>query len=389
MLRYLKSLCILGCLILSACQVGIAPQVITPSTGNVATHVETAVTSTNLRTVAPTEIQETPTFFIGKILPTLLYLQGNKLLEQAGDKTENEIASLPDAGPIKAAFRTGNILLVLREQGIQRLNMDNGLTDMIFSFDKLAMNGKMISTSDGFKVFFLATVTDSQAAFSFTSKVGFYDFNSETINPVLTYSQNLRILGLTKDNLGLYLLPIGQDPGFGKIFLFDIKNGEIAKEIAFRGELFASLAPDTRLLATMTRNAESLDTLENMISVYDLPSLPVTPPRTYKLPNAPSHITSVLWSPDSQILYTLLLSGDYYEEPVKSYGLWRLDIGSGEMSQLSNVTDVAFYLDQISANGEWLLLRHESKDEAIWVNTHTGEQQTIGLPANAVLVNGQ
>ncbi|OGN75732.1 MAG: hypothetical protein A2X25_02910 [Chloroflexi bacterium GWB2_49_20] len=329
-----------------------------------------------------------PTVSSDVTLPALFYILDNKLFEQVGDPPGKEIANLPDADQILAAFRTGNILLVMREQGIQRLKLSDSTTEMIFNFDKPARYGNFISASEGHNVFFITIVDDPQAEFSMACKVGFYDLNLDTITPVITYPNAMRILGSTKDNLGLYLLYTGQSTDFGRIFLVDIKKGEIAQELAFQGELVASLAPDGRLLATLN---PSYDPLENTLGIFDLTSLPGTPPRTYKLPKAPSFIPgSFLWSPDSRILYFNLMSGYYWDAPPSGpepYGLWQLDTESGEMSQPSNGTEAAFYLERISTDGEWLLLR--GREEVIWVNAYTGAQKAIGLPGNAFLVGGQ
>jgi len=329
-----------------------------------------------------------PTVSSDVILPALFYILDSKVFEQVGDPPGKEVADLADAGPILAAFQTGEVLLVMGEQGIQRLKLSDSTIEKIFNFDKPARYGNFISASDGHNVFFIIIVDDPQAEFTSSCQVGFYDLNLDVITPVITYPNAMRILGSAKDNRGLYLLYTGQSTDFGRVFLVDIQKGEIIKEIAFQGELIASLAPDGSYLATLN---PSYDNLENTIGVFDITSSPGTPPRTFKLPNEPSFVPgNFLWSPDSRILYFNLWADHYWDVPASGpvpYGLWQLELESGKMSQPSHGTEISFNLERISSDGEWLLLR--DRDGVIWVNAYSGAQKAIGLPENAILVGGQ
>jgi hypothetical protein len=320
-------------------------------------------------------------------LPALFYILNNKIFEQAGNPPGKEVADLAD-DPILAAFQSGEVLLVMHEQGIQRIRLSDGTTDMIFNFDKPAMYGNFVSSRDGQKIFFTTAVNDPQAEFGTASQVGFHDINLDAITPVITIPDSLGVLGQTKDNLDLYLLFFGMDTALGRIFQVDIQKGEIIKELAFQGELIASLAPDGSHLATLN---PSYDPLENTIGVFDLNSSPGTAPRIFKLPNEPSFVPgNFLWSPDSRILYFNLWADHYWDVPASGpvpYGLWQLELESGKMSQPSRGTEIVFNLERISSDGEWLLLR--DRDGVIWVNAHTGAQKAIGLPENAILVGGR
>ena len=392
MLRYLKIIGILGCLFLCACQAGNPPADITPTNGTSTAPIVNTPSPSPIPSTTPTIAIATtlpnPTVSSDVTLPALYYFMDNKVYEQAGDPPGKEIADLPEADQILGTFRTGNILLVMRAQGIQRIKLNDGTTEMIFNFDKLAMYGDYVSASDGPNVFFYIIVDDPQAEFSSGCEVYYYDFKLDTITPVITYPNTMRVLGLTTDKDGLYLLYTGQSTDFGRVFLVDIQKGEITKEIAFQGELIVSLAPDGSHLATLN---PSYDPLENTVGVYDLTSSPGTPPRTFKLPKDPSFVPgNFLWSPDSRILYFNLWAGHYWDVPASGpvpYGLWQLELESGEMSQPSFGTEIVFNLERISTDGEWLLLR--SRDGVIWVNAFSGAQKAIGLPENAILIGGE
>ena len=319
------------------------------------------------------------------ILPSLFYILDNKLFEQVGDPPGREIARLPGTDRINAVFRTGNILLVMRQEGIHRLELSDGTSEMIFKFDRPATTGGFFSFGDGTRVFYLAGSDDAQAEAGTASQVGLYDLNLETITPVITYTKNMGFLGTTVDNLSLYFYYLDLDTTLGSIFLVDIQKGEIIQELAFQGDWHTSLARDGRHLVTLN---PYYDPVENTLDIYDLTSSPGSPPRIFKLPNAPSQIFGTfIWSPDSRIIYFLLMSGHYTDDiaVVKPYGVWHLDIGSGEMSLLSNMNEVPFFLERISKDGEWLFLRCGNK--AIWVNAYTGAQKAFELPENIMLVD--
>ena len=245
---------------------------ITPSMTPSPSQTLTPAPTITIATVLPN-----PTVSSDVTLPALFYILDNKVYEQVSDPPGNEIADLTDDGPILAAFQSGEVLLVMREQGIQRIKLSDGTTDIIFSFDIPAMYGEFVYARDGQNIFFTTAVDDPQAEFGTANKVGFYDLNLDTITPVITIPDRIRILGQTEDNLGLYLLFFGMDTALGRIFLVDIQKGEIVQELAFQGELIASLAPDGNHLATMN---PSNDPVESTLGVYDLTSSPGTPPLT-------------------------------------------------------------------------------------------------------------
>jgi hypothetical protein len=65
----------------------------------------------------------------------------------------------------------------------------------------------------------------------------------------------------------------------------------------------------------------------------------------------------------------------------------KLDVSTGAIQQFSTVSAASFYLECITADGEWLLLRGQS--QVIWVDAHSGAQKALDFPENAFLVDGQ
>ena len=297
-------------------------------------------------------------------------------MEQTPGEDARLVAEIPEAGPVHSALKSGNTLLILREGGLQRVSLADGSNEVLSRFDSPVRFGDLILAGDGEQVLYSAVVDDPAGDFGWRTAVGIYSLDDNSTRQVLSSPQNLRVLGLTSDGLGLYLLPVGQDPDFGSLLLVELERGEAIKELLVYGSLFAALAPDGRLLATMGP--------ESMLNLYDLQALPPAL-RTYALPEAPSYIAGLSWSPDSGSLYFLLNPGSFWDAPVSSLGLWRLDIASGGISQVAAIQEAAMHIRTISPDGGWLLLEHESQLDAMWINLSTGESLTFNRLEGALV----
>lgn len=314
--------------------------------------------------------------------PALYYIQRNQLLELITGEAPKTLWELPEAGQVKNAIQVDNILLTLREGGIQRVDLADGVSELLFKPDLPVLFGDFLLTNQD-QILYSAVIDDPSVIFGFRTLIGTYRMYDGILNPSLSLPQNMQVLGLTLDGRGLYLLPIGQDSEFNSVRLFDLISGEMEKELPVEGSRYASLAPNVRLLATASQSFALNDRFEGMIKLYDLPSLPLTPPRTLALPQAPSHVTGLIWSPDSGSLYFLLNPGNPWDEPPGSYGLWRLEVTSGEFSQVIPLQQTGFNLRGLSPDGQWLLLDHESKPGALLVNQLTGNILAFTHPNDA------
>lgn len=314
--------------------------------------------------------------------PVLYYIQKNRLLKLVAGEATQELGELPEAGPIKNAIQIGNILLVLREEGIQRVDLTDSTCESLFESETQILFGDFVMIGQD-QVLYSAVIDDPSVVFGFRTLIGAYRLDEDRLYPMLSLPQNLRVLGLDMNGRGLYLLPVGQDPDFTSVRLFDLISGEMEKEFPIEGSGYASLAPNGRLLATASQSAISNDRFEGVINLYDLPSLPLTPPRILNLPQAPSHVSGLVWSPDGNCLFFLLNPGNTWDEPSEPYGLWRLMLASGEFSQVVPIHQTGFQLRSISPDGQWLLLEHESKPGALLVNQLTSDILAFTRPDGA------
>lgn len=372
------------CVLLSACMPQEVGRETIPSeeilfTSTASEEKTPAELASSTPTGTPSGINLTPIPTI--IFPIFVYLEGEVLMEQIGSNAPEHIIDLPESGPIKDAVLVGETLHLLREQGIQRIRLSEGKSDILLRFDMPILEGGMIFAADYPRILYYATESTQETL------IGYFGLDEDTVHPMPSLPQNFHILGMTKDGQGLYGLPIGQDPEFGKVLLIDLEQGDIARELPIQGILFAALAPDARRLATFAQRPDPSGRLESVIHLYDLPSLPLTLPRVFALPNAPSYVGfgGLRWSPDSQRLYFMLVENIYEASATTSYGLWRLAVESGATDQVAPISDPIFHMTSISPDGEWIVLMHETSDEAILVQLQTGEVQSFSVPVNAIV----
>jgi len=329
-------------------------------------------------------IQPTPAIF-----PKFLFPSGNSIEQQIGSYAPEALVNLPDAGKLLAASQVGDTALLLTEMGLQRVLVNEKQVTTVLNFNPPIMYGQLIPAKAIASIIYAAIKGDLSTPFAASTVIGAYQM-SGTIHEITSFPQPVRILGLTPDNKGLYCLPVGQDMAFGNILIVDIEKGTITGDLFFRGYALASLAPDSRLLATVTRQPDSSGGMVSMIGIYDLfSSLPATSSRTFLLPLSPSHAGDFLWSSDSQKLYFLDLPG-YEEYTTTSNGLWYLDVQTGKIEKIASVPDPAFFLKGISPDGEWILLMHQiSPGEAFVIRLPDGKTQSFMIDIHALFVGWQ
>ncbi|MBE0411353.1 MAG: hypothetical protein IBX69_16645 [Anaerolineales bacterium] len=382
MVKYTFSFWFFLCILLSACMPqGIGTETIRTEEERSPSTPPEEKTSVELGTLTPTGTTPMSSTARKIISPVFVFLEGDALMEQVSSNAPKHIIDLPELGPIKDAALVGEALHLLREQGIQRIYLSEGKSDIMERFDIPMLEGGMIFAAEYYRIVYY--VTDSGQE----SIIGYYDLDENSVYPTFSFPQNLRILGMTVDGRGLYVLPIGQDPEFNKVLLLDLEQEVISRELPVRGVSFAVLASDAHQLATFAQSPDPSGQLESVIHLYDLPSLPLTPPRVFTLPNAPSYVGfgGLHWSPDSQSLHFMLVENIYEAPDTTSYGLWRLDVESGATNQVAPISDPIFHTVSISPDGEWIVLMHEMNDEAILVHLQTAEVQSFSVPVNAIV----
>lgn len=368
-------------ILLSACQAGVEVPTRPPT--------KVTVTPTASPTVVPpsespasTMLSATPILSFPAPPPPLLYIHQDKLLQRTESEAPRLLADLPDAGAVLDARRLNDVVLVLREQGLQRVRLADGSTDLL-RFNVPARSGAL--TPDGIQAIYEVGVNDPQAEFGMGTRIKLYQVGTGKVQAVLYVTQTVQVLGLTADGHGLYLLPRGQDPAIWGVLVAALESGAIEAELPIYGDLIASLAPNGRFIATTAP--------QDILYLFDLASEPLKVHRV-KFPNAPSHVRGLVWAPDGRLLYFSLLAGNFYDydpdNPPTFYGLWRLHVESGVLSQVAALAEAENQPVTISPDGQWLLLRYVRK--GMWTDTVTivhlpsGASESFTLPVMAIVV---
>lgn len=318
--------------------------------------------------------------------PPLLCIYQDKLIEyiiSAAPRCQ-QLADLPDAGEILAATVMGDAVFVLCEQGLQRVRLADGSCDLVLRFEVPARFGQIMPTADGDRLLYSTTVDDASAPFGTGTYIGLYQVSKGKEQVKLHFRHDEQVLGLTADGRGLYFLPRGQDSSFGRLLMAALDTGQVESELSVGGIVPTALSHDSRHLAMASLRSTSADEHEDVLNLYDLTSRPPAL-HQFAFPHAPSHTRWLLWSPDSRFLYFVLWSGPSWGYPMTSYGLWRLDMKLGTLSQVAAVTEHPLWPKIITFEGQWLLLQHETKGLAVVIHVPSGAYQYLTLPAGSVV----
>jgi len=356
---------------------------------------EATIINTASPTVIPpieTPIPPTPTPFFPFQPPPFIYLYENKLFEQTGGKAPRVLVDLPDAGEVLDARRFNEVVLISREQGLHQVR----LQDLKVQFVPSLHCALMIKEGD--QVICEMYEDDPSAEFSTGTRISLYDIESSTIRTMIYYTRTVSVVGLTIDGSGLYLIPVGQEPGFGELLLADLNSGRIKARYDVWGEgyLWPSLAPNKRFLATDSfyifdllsqptehREVERVIMPSGRMGEITKVTLSIEY-RQVKFPNQPCFPVAMWWSPDSRALYFVLHPGYPWEELVGSYGLWRYDLETETLLQMVLGEPDQEPFVTFSPDGQWVLLRHSNKDVMTRIHLPTGAVESFILPTVAV-----
>ena len=333
----------------------------------------------------------TPSISKDPTSPPLLYIADNQLFQRQADNTTRMVASLGEEGEVFSAIRVKEAIFVLRKNGLQRVEIGSGKVEMVVKFDGTPLFGALVRTSNDRVVLYSTALESGCSPTGIGAKVGLYQVDKNISRDV--YSSDTRYIlpmGLTADRQNLYGRPVGCDPEFDRFWLISTGNGEIKKELPTwdatpkeYGSGYAALSPDSRHLAFTTSSVADTENgvIRHRLSIYNLDRMTI---ERYDLPHPPSHGRSLLWSSDSQWLYFTLNPGTPFDEPSNSYGLWSLNIQTGQYLRITDLDDPLMHLVSISPDGQWIFLQPETRQRVIYVHLSTAEKIFINLPPEGV-----
>ena len=267
-------------------------------------------------------------------------------------------------------------MYLLREQGFQKLSLLSNQSEVVVRYELPESGNLFYSDRHPEQLYYTIRHDDMDTL------LGVLDLANGNMRTLLDYERGLQILGLTEDGLGLYVMPIGQDASFGGVFVIDLENGEIAKDLPMQALFFVTLAPDSRQLIAFSIQFVEGTTHDYVLHLYDLPSLPLSAPEIFPLPVEDSHVGNygLHWSPDGEGIYFTLIE-DFYETPSESFGLWYLNVETGEAHLVGTpIPDSDYYTAGISPDGKWMLFQYYMSGEVVLFQLQTGETLTFMEP---------
>jgi sugar lactone lactonase YvrE len=314
----------------------------------------------------------------------LLYIDQGALFSQSATGGQpRQLAAIQ--GTFLGAVVADDAVLVLLEDGIARIQLSDRTSERVVTFEAKAQGGSRLLAADNY-VFYAARFDEGDAPFGKT-RVGYYNRTDGSTKQLLIVDGAAEPLGLTAQKDGLYLLPRGQDPAFGTVRVVDLASGQVSAELMVEGEGQAVLSPDGRVLAATARRfttGDANDPGQDLIQLYDMTADPPTRQEIVP-PQAPSAANSLFWSPDSRTLYFALGRGTIYEL-TESYGLWRLDIASGQAAQVSDADLRNSWIDWISTDGTRAVVAHPQEVAPEVLDLTTGSVEPLAVPGTAFLV---
>ncbi len=320
---------------------------------------------------------------------SFLYVHQGILWEQAGAGAPRQVTPLPQGSSVLAARLVGDTLLLLREQGVERIGLSDVSSDVVRSFDFRARFGSLDATPDGKRVIYAASVEDPRSSFGAAARLGVYDVEtgaSRAVTPTaeLAAYPGLAPLGLTPDGANMYLLPRGQDPAFARVAVVAVETGQLVRDLPISGEGGVSLSSDgTVAVATgPCRPTSEAGLLINVLQFYDLRQNPLQP-REIPLPPAPCPLSGLAWAPDNSALYAVT-TGDPSTAPGRPATVLRIDARTGAVTPVATLDQAEHHLLALSPDGRWLLLRRATEPRATLLTLPNGEPAEIDLPVEAV-----
>lgn len=314
--------------------------------------------------------------------PPLIYTRGNQIVELSIEGASRILAIAPEAGPVRSALLLGDSVLLLREQGLQLVDL-SGRATRLLPFDAPVLFGDVIPAGTD-TVLYSAMLDDGGGGtMSFTAHAGLYSLTTGRARPLIEYEGGLIPLGENAEEDGVYFLPLGGEPEFSEVFLVSLATGEIRARLPVEGIAFAALGPKARLLATAaSRFLPEEQHLEYGLGLYDLSNPGSVEGWWLPLPRPDSHVWGLVWSGDGRCLYFHLRPGAPYEDPATSHGLWCLDPEGMQFSLVSPLDDPTDHIVTISPDDHWLLLRPDRAYEFTLVDLGGGRALNLELPVD-------
>ena len=333
-------------------------------------------------TVGPPTVPPTPNL---QAYGSLLYINGRSVWEGMGLASDRLIAELPFE-KIRAATLADDRLWVLADDQLAVLDLTSGTVETVAEIQVSDGGGHLLVLQERQSVVYTVGVDDFGTGIGHATCVGRYDPETGQARFLTKLPGWLSLLGTTAEEDALYAAQIGGDGG-GPILTIDLEDGTTTTKIEPQALSYsAAMSPDGHWVAVIDAKIWSQPEEQGCITLYNLAE-PDASPMVIDLPKQPSHARSLIWAPDSRRLYFVLWPGPWagYSDEAReqTYGLWRADIRSGEVEEITPSVQVDRYSVAVSPDGQAVLIGSTSFN---LIDVRTGEQLSLDLPPGARIV---
>jgi hypothetical protein len=305
-------------------------------------------------------------------------LNDGTLFEQPGTGEPHRLGTVPISGTVLGVTSFSGTVLMLTTSGLDLVKISDGSTSALVRFDQPAAFGTLGTPAQDGAVIYNAVFDRPGASGGMVSRIGVYE--GATVRELPPVQGAVLIVGVTTDGSGLYRIPRGQDPSFGKVEIVSLDNGNVLSTLPIEGYGGAFLSPDGRYMVTMANPSPN-----GALWLYDLTVQPLNA-NVVMLPVSGSYVGGLVWAPDSRSHFFNLSMGDP-NFPGESRGLWRLDMPGQALAQIAvgSAMDSETDLVAISPDSRWLLLRRPVAGTVRLVNILTGESSQVMIPDTAII----
>jgi len=303
-----------------------------------------------------------------------------------GLASDRLIAELPFE-KIYATTLADNLLWVLADDQLAVVDLISGTAKTMTEIETSVWGGQLLMLQKQQSIVYAVGVDDDSTLLGRVTCVGLYGLQTEQARLLAKLPGTAVLLGTTTEEDALYAMQIGGDGGFGTVLTINLEDGMTNTKIELqRTGVEAAMSLDNRWVAVVDAKNWSQPEEEGCITLYSLVE-PDSPPTIIDLPHKPSHARGVKWALDSQHLYFVLWPGPWAggQDGLReqTYGLWQLDVLSGEVKEIvpsirPDHTPVA-----ISPDERATLIGSISFD---LIDVQTGAELSLDLPPGAQIV---
>lgn len=313
------------------------------------------------------------------------YIYDNRIFKESNGVQSTIATSVYPINSIKYALIDKQSVYLLTDKGIQKLAINNGSVTSLLSFDTTVLYGNLLNGSNGTLIYW-ACFNSTESESGIKTDIGLINLETDSATHIITLQQSAKALGMTNNQLGIYVTPIGQNPEHDTIHLIDFMNN-YDKPITIKPFFVVDIDSESKYIITSgyDYNADN-EKPQSVIRLYTINGN-VDQLWEYQLSQDSNNIPEVLWAPDDSNIYYLVSKIGEASSNITRSVLWRISLDGKNVNKVADIENTTpVHLFGITSDGKWLLLQSETPDTALETNIVDGTTRTIKFPGLSLLI---